>query len=123
MGVYDERPWLDLYGDMPTDVEPEHGNALEMFRAGLATDPSGTAVSYFDGVLSRTELDDQSDALACALLAQGFAAGDHVFHRTIDVRYFESDMTGVKRVTAGHTSSPPASWSTRPATTSASSPG
>jgi len=24
--------------------------------------------------------------------------------RTIDVRYFESDVTGVKRVTAGHTS-------------------
>lgn len=78
MGVYDERPWLDLYGDMPADVELEHGNALEMFRAGLATDPSGAAVKYFDGVLSRTELDQQSDALASALLAQGFVAGDRL---------------------------------------------
>ncbi|SDS30781.1 long-chain acyl-CoA synthetase [Nocardioides scoriae] len=78
MGVYDERPWLDLYGDMPHDLAPEHDNALDMFRAGLATDPSGAAVVYFDGVMSREELDQQSDALASALLEHGFAAGDRL---------------------------------------------
>ena len=78
MSVYDERPWLALYGDMPHDVELEHTNALEMFQAGLAADPSGAAIVYFDGVLTRTELDEQSDALASALLAQGFEAGDRL---------------------------------------------
>lgn len=78
MSVYDERPWLGRYGDMPADLEPEHASALEMFRAGLARDPDGTAVVYFDGVLTRRELDAQSDALACALLEHGFARGDRL---------------------------------------------
>ncbi|MCW2817358.1 MAG: AMP-dependent synthetase and ligase, partial [Marmoricola sp.] len=78
MGVYDERPWLARYGDMPHDLAPEHPDALAMFRAGVAADPDGAAVLYFDGVLTRTELDEQSDALASALLAQGFQRGDRL---------------------------------------------
>ena len=73
MSVYDDRPWLALYGDQPADKQPEFDNALEMYRAGLAADPDGVAVRYFDGVLTRQELDEQSDALASALLAGGFA--------------------------------------------------
>ncbi len=75
MSVYDERPWLGRYADTPPDTIPEHVNALEMYRAGLEQDPDGTAVRYFDGELSRAELEVQSDALACALLAGGFARG------------------------------------------------
>ena len=78
MGVYDERPWLARYGDMPHDLAPEHPDALAMFRAGVAADPDGAAVLYFDGVLTRAELDAQSDALAAALLARGFSAGDRL---------------------------------------------
>jgi long-chain acyl-CoA synthetase len=78
MSVYDDRPWLALYGDQSADKEPEHGNALEMFRAGLAADPSGAAIKYFDGVVTRQELDEQSDALASALLANGFGRGDRL---------------------------------------------
>ncbi|MCY7396792.1 MAG: AMP-binding protein [Nocardioides sp.] len=78
MSVYDERPWLGQYGDMPSDLAPEHVNALDMFRAGLAADPTGVAVQYFDGSLTRQELDAQSDALACALLEHGFERGDRL---------------------------------------------
>lgn len=78
MSVYDERPWLARYGDMAPDLPAEHPDALTMFRAGLAGDPDGTAVVYFDGVLTRTELDVQSDALACALLEHGFGRGDRL---------------------------------------------
>ncbi len=78
MSAYDERPWLALYGDSPADLEPEFGSALEMFDAGLARDPDGAALVYFDGVLTRQELDEQSDALASALLARGFARGDRL---------------------------------------------
>ena len=78
MSAYDDRPWLGLYGDQPADKEPEFDNALEMFRAGVAAEPTGIAVKYFDGVLTRQELDEQSDALASALLADGFAAGDRL---------------------------------------------
>ncbi len=78
MSTYDDRPWLGLYGERPTEMRPEHTNALEMFEAGLAADPSGVAVRYFDGVLTRTELDEQSDALASGLLAREFGRGDRL---------------------------------------------
>lgn len=78
MSVYDERPWLGLYGQQPPEIEPKHRNGLAMFRAGLAQDPDGVAVRYFDGVLTRAELDAQSDALASGFLAHGVAPGDRV---------------------------------------------
>ena len=78
MTAYDDRPWLALYGDHRADYELEFGNALEMFRAGVVVDPSAVALKYFDATITRAELDAQSDALACALLAHGFAAGDRL---------------------------------------------
>ena len=78
MSAYDDRPWLRRYGDQPAEVQPEHDNALDMFRAGVSADPSGDAVRYFDGALTRRELDEQSDALASALLANGFSRGDRL---------------------------------------------
>ena len=94
MGAYDDRPWLGLYGDQPADLPLEHANALEMFQAGLAADPSGVAIKYFDGVLSRRELDEQSDALASALLANGFAAGDRLAVYLQNVPQFLVSMVG-----------------------------
>lgn len=78
MTVYDERPWLGLYGDQVAAIEPEHASALEMFRAGLYADPDGDAIRYFDGVISRRELDELSDACASGLLAEGFEPGDRL---------------------------------------------
>ena len=78
MSAYDDRPWLALYGDQAPDYPIEFENALEMFRAGVAKDPSAEAIRYFDGVITRRELDEQSDALASALLAGGFTRGDRL---------------------------------------------
>src|SRR5688500_5490232 len=78
MSAYDERPWLAQYGDQAADYDIEFDNALDMFRAGLARDPSGVALTYFDGSVSRQELDELSDALASGLLANGFAPGDRL---------------------------------------------
>jgi long-chain acyl-CoA synthetase len=94
MSVYDERPWLGLYGDQGADKELEHGNALDMFRAGLTADPDGAAVKYFDGVLTRAELDEQSDALASALLANGFGRGDRLAVYLQNVPQFLVCMVG-----------------------------
>jgi long-chain acyl-CoA synthetase len=78
MSVYDERPWLALYGNQPADYDIEFGNALEMFRAGVAKDPAAIALRYFDGAITRAELDELSDGLAAGLLANGFARGDRL---------------------------------------------
>jgi long-chain acyl-CoA synthetase len=94
VSAYDDRPWLGLYGDQPADTQPEHDNALQMFEAGLAADPSGAAIKYFDGVVTRQELDEQSDALASALLANGFAAGDRLAVYLQNVPQFLVCMVG-----------------------------
>jgi long-chain acyl-CoA synthetase len=78
MSAYDDRPWLALYNGQPADYTLEHDNALDMFRAGVAHDPSAVALQYFDGTITRRELDELSDALASALLANGFARGDRL---------------------------------------------
>jgi long-chain acyl-CoA synthetase len=78
MSAYDERPWLALYGDQPADYDIEFDDALDMFRAGVAKDPSAVALRYFDGVVTRQELDELSDGLAAGLLANGFRAGDRL---------------------------------------------
>jgi long-chain acyl-CoA synthetase len=78
MSAYDERPWVARYGDEPADLEIEFDDALAMFRAGVAKDPDGVALAYFDGSITRRELDELSDGLASALLANGFSAGDRL---------------------------------------------
>ena len=78
MSTYDDRPWLARYGDQPADYGIEFDDALSMFRAGLDRDPSGDALRYFDGVVSRRELDELSDGLAAGLLANGFSPGDRL---------------------------------------------
>ncbi|MGY1914015.1 AMP-binding protein [Blastococcus sp. SYSU DS0973] len=78
MSAYDERPWLKIYGDQPADYEIEFETALDMFRAGVARDPAAVALRYFDGAITRQELDELSDGLAAGLLAHGFGPGDRL---------------------------------------------
>jgi hypothetical protein len=52
VSAYDERPWLARYGDQPADYELEFDDALAMFRAGVARDPSAVALQYFDGAIT-----------------------------------------------------------------------
>lgn len=78
-GAYRSRPWLRLYGEgQPSDITPEQGTLLEVFRASLARAPDTEAVRYFDGVMSLADIDAASDALAVALEDAGFAPGDRM---------------------------------------------
>jgi long-chain acyl-CoA synthetase len=78
VSAYDDRPWLANYRGQPADYTLEHDDALAMFRDGLARDPSGVALRYFDGSITRQELDEFSDGLASGLLANGFQPGDRL---------------------------------------------
>ena len=91
MTSYDDRPWLALYADQPADYALQHGNALEMFRAGVARDPSAVALRYFDGTVTRAELDELSDGLASALLAGGVMVSINPMSRTRELSYLLKD--------------------------------
>ncbi|GAA4614654.1 AMP-binding protein [Saccharopolyspora hordei] len=78
MSSYARRPWLAHYGDLPADIEVEHGTALEMFRASVARAPGTTAIRYFDAELTLADVDSASDALAVALQDGGFRSGDRL---------------------------------------------
>ena len=94
MSDYDDKPWLALYGDQPSDYELEFADALAMYQAGVDADPSAVALKYFDGTLTRQELDELSDALAVGLLANGFAAGDRLAVYLQNVPQFVIAMVG-----------------------------
>src|SRR5436309_3098708 len=69
MTVYDERPWLSLYDEgLPGDIELEHENALEMFKASVGRAAERPAIHYFGATLSWSDVDRLSDGLDVAFL-------------------------------------------------------
>jgi long-chain acyl-CoA synthetase len=95
MSSYDERPWLARYdAGQPSDIEVEFGSALAMFGHCAEQDPDAPIVRYFDGVLTRRELDAESSAFAAALVATGFSAGERVALYLQNVPQFLVAMLG-----------------------------
>jgi long-chain acyl-CoA synthetase len=79
MSVYDERPWLALYGPgVPDEIEAEYDSMPAAFAAAVARRPDRTALQYFDTAITYRELDERSDALAAGLQDMGFAPGDRL---------------------------------------------
>jgi long-chain acyl-CoA synthetase len=79
MSVYDERPWLELYGPgIPHDIEPEHRSMLAAYQATAAQDPERIALRYFDRAITYHELEQLTDALAAGLQDEGFQAGERL---------------------------------------------
>ena len=72
-------PWLSAYpSDVTATVTPSHPDALSRFRASVSAAPERAAILYFDRCITYGELDRMSDALAVALLEDGFVAGDRL---------------------------------------------
>jgi long-chain acyl-CoA synthetase len=79
MSIYDEKPWLSLYGpDQPAEISLEFTDALSMFRASVSRNPDGDIIRYFGARITARELDELSDAFAVALAGLGVRAGDRV---------------------------------------------
>jgi long-chain acyl-CoA synthetase len=95
MSTYDERPWLARYDTgQPSDIEPEFTSALAMFSATVQQDPDAVLIRYFDGVLTRREVDELSDSFAVALAAAEFAPGERVALFLQNVPQFVVAMLG-----------------------------
>ena len=74
MGIYDDKPWLARYGDLPAEIQPEFTSALAMFEAAVEKGGDRTAVQYFDASLSYSEVGRLSDGLALGLRELGVRA-------------------------------------------------
>jgi len=73
------RRWLSLYPkDYSPDLTPEATNSLEHLRKTVHYHGNKPALYYFDKVISYKELDEMSDAFACALQDLGVKKGDRV---------------------------------------------
>ncbi|HEY2521050.1 MAG TPA: AMP-binding protein [Streptosporangiaceae bacterium] len=95
MSSYDERPWLARYDvGQPSGIEVEFGSALAMFGRCAEQDPGAPIIRYFDGVLTRRDLDTESSAFAAALVAAGFSAGERVALYLQNVPQFLIAMLG-----------------------------
>lgn len=76
---YAAMPWRSSYRNgMTTTIEPPHDTMLDVFNAAVAHAPEQAAIRYFDAVLTLSDLDKASDALAVALIANGHAPGDRI---------------------------------------------
>jgi len=73
------RKWLSLYPkDYLPDLTPEGTNALDHLRKTVQLYSQNPALYYFDKVISYRELDEMSDAFACALKDLSINKGDRV---------------------------------------------
>lgn len=76
---YADRPWLARYpAGTPADIAVEYETALAVFDAAVAADGERPLVHYFDATLTFADIDRAANALAAALVADGFAAGDRL---------------------------------------------
>jgi len=73
------RRWLSVYPkDYSPDLTPEATNSLEHLRKTVQFHGNKPALYYFNRAISYKELDEMSDAFACALIDLGVKEGDRV---------------------------------------------
>ena len=93
MNAYQAKPWLHLYpAHVPPVLTQEFPDALSIFRSAVAQAADSPAVHYFDTTLTYRQIDQQSDALAAALVARGFKAGDRAALYLQNTPYFLISM-------------------------------
>jgi long-chain acyl-CoA synthetase len=77
---------------LPTDIEREHENMLDAFKATAERIPDRPAMIYFDREISYRELDEITDALASGLQAHEFKPGDRLAGYLQNVPQFAMGM-------------------------------
>ncbi|RTL70744.1 MAG: long-chain fatty acid--CoA ligase [Pseudonocardiaceae bacterium] len=96
MTAYADKPWTALYeAGKPDTVTAAYPDALSMFRGGVEADPDGIAIHYFDGSLTRRDVDTLSDAFASALLDAGLERGGRVALYLQNVPQFVIGLVGI----------------------------
>lgn len=74
-----DQPWLDRYDEgVPPTLAPSGDSVVAAFRRAVQNSPEHIAIRYFDAQMTVGELDQASNALACALEEGGFSKGDRL---------------------------------------------
>lgn len=74
-----ERPWIVQYlAGVEADRAMAYGSIVHAWKARSAANPERAALRYFDGVMTASEVDRATDALAAGLQAYGTNRGDRV---------------------------------------------
>lgn len=74
---YTDKPWLKFYDEsVPEEIEAPDYPLHEFLRRSASSHPDQTAMIFRGTRLSYRQFDEMSDALASALIANGFAKGD-----------------------------------------------
>ena len=73
-----EKPWLSLYGEMPSSFTPRRESVLAFFRDALEADPDAVAAIYFDCSLTYADIERDSEALAGWLVSNGVKPGERI---------------------------------------------
>ncbi|MEJ5376152.1 MAG: long-chain fatty acid--CoA ligase [bacterium] len=91
-----DRPWIRLCPrQYEPELEPQARSQLEHLRQALEHGGGKPAIHYFNGTLSYRDLEEMSDAFACALLEGGLKKGDRVAFYLQNVPQFVIAQLGV----------------------------
>jgi long-chain acyl-CoA synthetase len=95
------RPWLSLYPEgYLSDLIPEASSSLDHLRRTVRHYGHRPSLLYFETVISYAELDEMSDALACAMMDLGIGKGDRVALYLQNIPQFVIAQFGVWKIGA-----------------------
>jgi long-chain acyl-CoA synthetase len=93
------RPWLGLYPeDYLADLTPEASSCLEHLRTAVSLGGQKPALYYFETTISYQELDEMSNAFACALKDLGIVKGDRVALYLQNIPQFIIALYGIWKI-------------------------
>ncbi|HWM40699.1 MAG TPA: AMP-binding protein [Streptomyces sp.] len=76
--TYEDKPWLTQLNEAQRAPVNPPETILHAFREAVGTVPERTALAYFDGRLSYSEVDSLSDGVAAHLAGRGLEKGDRL---------------------------------------------
>lgn len=71
-------PWHDLVDPSQLTITNDFSHGLDILDRALSKNADAIAIHYFDGKLTFRQLDEQSNAIAQALMEHGFAPGERL---------------------------------------------
>lgn len=76
--MYDQKPWLKFYGDVPASLDYPRTTMVEALRLSAARHPDAVAYDYLDHAFTYEQFVRDIEQCASALAALGLKSGDRM---------------------------------------------